>query len=174
MNIRKFAIFATAFLAQVGNLFSQGTLPMFWDMDGAVTPTGFSAEQGTGNKTYSLTSLINSAPFALRLDVTGEYALAHWSGKADTVSFYLAGTSTGAAWQGEVTVDESVDGVTWSNLKEFVNDIPNKATYYFVRVNANSRYVRVYYSKKASGFNLALDDFTVRPQAPSENPEIQV
>ena len=174
MNIKRIAIIATAALAQIGSVFSQGTLPMSWDMDGAVMPTGFSAEQGTGNKTYSLSSLVNSAPYALRLDVTGEYVQAHWSGKADTVSFYAAGTSTGAAWQGEVTVDESEDGTNWTTLKTFINDIPNKATFEFVRVKEASRYVRIFYSKKASGFNLAIDDFTVRPKAPSENPEIQV
>ena len=174
MNIKRIAIIATAALAQIGSVFSQGTLPMSWDMDGAVMPTGFSAEQGTGNKTYSLSSLVNSAPYALRLDVTGEYVQAHWSGKADTVSFYAAGTSTGAAWQGEVTVDESEDGTNWTTLKTFINDIPNKATFEFVRVKEASRYVRIFYSKKASGFNLAIDDFTVRPKAPSENTEIQV
>ena len=174
MNIKKIAFIATALVAQIGNLFSQGTLPMFWNMDGSVTPTGFSAEQGTGNKTYSLASIVNSTPFALRLDLNNEYVQAHWSGKADTVSFYAAGTSTGASWKGEVSVDESSDGSTWSTIKTFVNDIPNKATFQFVRVKESSRYVRIFYLKKESGFNLAIDDFSVRPKAPSENPEIQV
>lgn len=174
MNIKKFAIIATALLAQIGNVFSQGTLPMFWNMDGAVTPTGFSAEQGTGNKTYSLASIVNSTPFSLRLDLNNEYVQAHWSGKADTVSFYAAGTSTGAAWKGEVSVDESSDGTTWSTIKTFVDNIPNKTAYQFVRVKESSRYVRIFYVKKESGFNLAIDDFSVRPKAPSENPEIQV
>lgn len=174
MNIKRIAFFAVALVAQLGTLFSQGTLPMFWNMDGAVTPTGFSAEQGTGNKTYSSAALVNSAPYALRLDLTGEYVQAHWSGKADTVSFYSAGTSTGAPWKGEVSVDESSDGSTWSTIKTFVNDIPNKVTFQFVRVKETSRYVRIFYLKKESGFNLAIDDFSVRPKAPSENPEIQV
>lgn len=176
MNIKKFAIIVTAVLAQFGSLFSQGTLPMFWDMDGANAPTGFSADQGpAGSKlVYSSTALVNSAPYALRLDYTTEYAQAYWSGKADTVSFYLAGTSTGNPWQGEVSIDESVDGSTWSTIKTFVDDIPNVTTYYFVRVKSESRYVRIYYKKKVSGYNLAVDDFSVRPKAPSENPEIQV
>lgn len=174
MNIKRIAFFAAALVAQLGVLFSQATLPMFWNMDGALTPTGFSAEQGTGKKTYSSATLVNSAPYALRLDATGEYVQAHWSGKADTVSFYAAGTSTGAAWKGEVTVDESGDGSTWSTVKTFVNDIPNKTTFQFVRVKESARYVRIFYSKKEFGFNLAIDDFSVRPKPPGENPEIQV
>ena len=176
MNIKRIAIIATAVLAQIGSVYSQGTLPMFWDMDGSTAPTGFSADQGpAGSKlVYSSAALVKSSPYALRLDYTTEYAQAFWSGKADTVSFYLAGTSTGDPWQGEVTVDESTDGSSWSTIKTFKDDIPNVTTGYFVRVKSDSRYVRIYYKAKVSGFNLAVDDFSVRPKAPSENPEIQV
>lgn len=173
--MKKIAIIAAAFLGNVASVFSQGTLPMFWDMDGAVVPTGFEAWQGTtGNKTYSLSSLVNSLPYALRLDATNEYVTANWAGKADTVSFYLAGTSTTGTWSGEVTVDESTDGTAWTNIETYKDNIPNKATQYIVRVKPESKFVRIYYKAKASGFNLAVDDFSVRPAPPSENPEIQV
>jgi hypothetical protein len=172
MNYKK--IVTGILSAFVYGLFAQGTLPMLWNMDGADIPTGFSAEQGTGNKTYSSTNLINSAPFSLRLDNTGEWAEAHWFGRADTVNVYLAGTSTGSSWQGEVSIQESVDGKSWTSVLEFNNDLPLKITGYTVRVKSVSRFVRVYYTKKASGFNLALDDFEVRPKGASEEAEIEL
>jgi hypothetical protein len=172
MNYKK--IILSTIFAMVYGLFAQGTLPMFWNMDGAETPTGFSAEQGTGNKTYSSSNLINSSPFSLRLDATGEWVQAHWFGKADTVNFYLAGTTTTSVWEGEVSVQESSDGKAWTSVKEFNNDIPTRATAYTVRVKSSSRYVRIFYTKKASGFNLAVDDFEVKPRGPSEEAEMQV
>lgn len=151
---------------------------MFWDMDGTDVPTGFSADQGpaTSKTTYSLSKLVHSSPYALRLDYTTEYLQAHWSGKADSITFWIAGTmgSGATSWEGEVTVDESVDGNTWKNLKTFVNDIPDNTTQYLVRVNSDSRYFRIYYKEKVSGFNLAIDDVTIRPKGASENPEIKV
>ena len=132
--MKKIVYILIALFATNQALKGQGTLPMFWDMDGTDVPTGFSADQGpaTSKTTYSLSKLVHSSPYALRLDYTTEYLQAHWSGKADSITFWIAGTmgSGATSWEGEVTVDESVNGTTWKTLKSFNNDTPDNTTQY--------------------------------------------
>lgn len=161
------------------NVNAQGTLPMKWDFDAATTPTGFSADLGpAGGKTvYTSSNLLHSTPNACRLDYNGEYVMAHWSGKADTITFYLAGTNnppTYPGWKGTVTCDESIDGVNWTNVKEFVDNVDNNSTQHIVKVSSKSRYFRIFYKTKASNYNLAVDDFEVLPAPAGVTPEIKV
>lgn len=176
--MKKLVYILVALFATNQALQGQGTLPMFWDMDGTDVPTGFSADQGpaTSKTTYSLSKLVHSSPYALRLDYTTEYLQAHWSGKADSITFWIAGTmgSGATSWEGQVTVDESVDGTTWKTLKSFNDDIPSNTTQYLVRVSSEARYFRIYYKQKVSGFNLAIDDVSIRPKGATENPEIKL
>ena len=174
--MKKIIINAIAFLF-LGATFGQGTLPMTWSFDDGTTPTGFSAYQGpAGSKlVYTSSNLINSAPNALRLDYTGEYVQAHWAGKADTITFYLAGTYyPDPGWQGTVTIDESADGQQWTTVKTFTDNVDNNATQHTVRVSSTARYFRIYYKTKASGYNLAIDDIVIKPKAPGQTPELKV
>lgn len=174
--MKKIILNAVAFLTY-GVTFGQGTLPMSWSFDDGTTPTGFSADQGpAGSKlVYTSSNLINSAPNALRLDYTGEYVQAHWAGKADTITFYLAGTYyPDPGWKGTVTIDESADGQQWTTVKTFTDNVDNTATQHTVRVSSTARYFRIYYQSKASGYNLAIDDIVIKPKAPGLTPELKV
>ena len=85
----------------VGLSSAQGTLPMFTNMDEATIPTGFTASLGAiGNKVYTLAAYVKSSPNAMRIDATGEYLTAYWSGKADTMTYWLSGTAASGitAW----------------------------------------------------------------------------
>ena len=176
--MRKF-IFIALFGVFTLKLSAQATLPMKWDFDAATTPTGFSADLGPagGKVVYTSANLLNSSPNACRLDYSGEYVMAYWSGKADTIMFYLAGTNNPPSypgWKGTVTCDESADGINWTNVKEFVDNVDNNATKHIVRVSSKARYFRIFYKSKASNYNLAVDDFEVLPAPAGVTPEIKV
>jgi hypothetical protein len=82
-----------------------------------------------------------------------------------------AGVTT---WSGNVSVDESTDGTSWSTVKDHLNDLGVSTKMYTIRVKPSSRYVRFYYKSKASGFNLAIDDVTINPAPAGDAPELQV
>lgn len=157
---------------------AQGTLPMYFDCNSNLNPpTGWTLSQGaTGNFTYSTAAFVKSAPNALRFDLTGEYALAFWSGKADTITYWMSGTAAAGVttWSGNVSVDESTDGTSWSTVKDHLNDLGVSTKMYTIRVKPSSRYIRFYYKSKISGFNLALDDVTIKPATAGDAPELQV
>jgi hypothetical protein len=171
-------IIAILTLAVSFGLKAQGTLPMYFDCNSNINPpTGWTLSQGaTGNFTYSTAAFVKSAPNALRFDLTGEYALAYWSGKADTITYWMSGTAAAGVttWTGNVTVDESIDGSSWSTVKDHLNDLGVSTKMYSIRVKPSSRYVRFYYKSKASGFNLAIDDVTINPAPAGDAPELQV
>lgn len=170
-------IIIVCFAICLGNLLNaQGNLPMYWNMnDPASAPTGWKLNQGTtGNFVYTSSNLINSAPAAIRLDFTGEYVEANWIGKADTIKFFLSGTGTSGTWKGTFTVDESVDGTNWSTVREFTDNLSLSIAEYMVRVKSTSKYVRFLFKTKASGYNVSIDDVTIRPKAAGALPEIQV
>ncbi len=160
------------------SLKAQGTLPMYFDCNSNLNPpTGWTLSQGsTGNFTYSTAAFVKSAPNALRFDATGEYALAYWSGKADTVTYWMSGTAAAGVttWSGNVTVDESQDGSNWTTVKDHLNDLGVTTQKYTIRVKPTSRYIRFYYKSKASGFNMAMDDVTINPAPAGDAPELQV
>jgi hypothetical protein len=171
-------IIAILTLAVSLGLKAQGTLPMYFDCNSNVNPpTGWTLSQGTtGNFTYSSAAFVKSAPNALRFDFTGEYALAYWSGKADTITYWMSGTAAAGVttWSGNVTVDESADGSSWNTVKDHLNDLGVSIKMYTIRVKPSSRYIRFYYKSKASGFNLAIDDVTINPAPAGDAPELQV
>jgi len=171
-------IIAILTLAVSLGLKAQGTLPMYFDCNSNLNPpTGWTLSQGaSGNFTYSSAAFVKSAPNALRFDVTGEFALAYWSGKADTITYWMSGTAAAGVttWTGNVTVDESADGTSWVTVKDHLNDLGVTTKMYTIRVKSSSRYIRFYYKSKASGFNLALDDVTINPAPAGDAPELQV
>jgi len=171
-------IIAILTLAVSFGLKAQGTLPMYFDCNSNLNPpTGWTLSQGaSGNFTYSTAAFVKSAPNALRFDATGEYALAFWSGKADTITYWMSGTAAAGVttWSGNVTVDESADGSSWTTVKDHLNDLGVTTKMYTVRVKPSSRYIRFYYKSKASGFNMAMDDVTINPAPAGDAPELQV
>jgi hypothetical protein len=157
-------------------LFGQATLPTSWDMSNVTAPpTGWSYDLAkvAGNLTYTSTGFYNSAPQALRLDGSGEYLQVFFGGRADTVEYWVRtnpGTDPGSVFN----IDESVDGNTWTNVRNYTKSLPQTITKHMVRLKSGSRYVRFIYTTKVTGFNVVLDDVLVKPAGPSASPEIAV
>jgi hypothetical protein len=155
-------------------LFGQASLPTSWDMNNVTTPpTGWSHKLDVfvGNLTYTGAGYFNSTPQAIRLDANGEYLQVFFAGRADTVEYYIRtnpGTDPGTVFN----IEESVDGTTWTNVRNYTKSLPQTITKHMVRLKPSSRYLRFIFTNKPSGFNVALDDVLVKPAGPSTNPEI--
>jgi len=166
----------TALMFICTGLFGQASLPASWDMSNVTTPpTGWSHKLDivAGNLTYTSAGFFNSAPQSLRLDGSGEYLLLYYSGRADTVEYYVRtnpGTDAGTVFN----IEESADGTTWTNVRNYTKSLPQTLTKHMVRLKGSSRYVRFIYTTKVTGFNVALDDVVVKPAGPSASPEIAV
>ncbi|MEY4003164.1 MAG: hypothetical protein RIT07_1206, partial [Bacteroidota bacterium] len=166
-------IFSLIALTGTG-LFGQASLPTSWDMNNVTTPpTGWSHKLDVyvGNLTYTGPGYFNSTPQAIRLDATGEYLQVFFAGRADTVEYYIRtnpGTDPGTVFN----IEESVDGTTWTNVRNYTASLPQTITKHMVRLKPSSRYLRFFFTYKPSGFNVAIDDVLVKPAGPSSNPEI--
>lgn len=166
----------TALMFICTGLFGQASLPASWDMSNVTTPpTGWSHKLDivAGNLTYTSAGFFNSAPQSLRLDGSGEYLLLYYSGRADTVEYYVRtnpGTDAGTVFN----IEESADGTTWTNVRNYTKSLPQTLTKHMVRLKGSSRYVRFIYTTKVTGFNVALDDVVVKPAGSSASPEIAV
>jgi len=171
----KKTIFSAIMLICTG-LFGQASLPASWDMSNVTTPpTGWSHKLDivAGNLTYTSTGFYNSAPQSLRLDGSGEYLQLYYSGRADTIEYFVRtnpGTDAGTVFN----IEESADGTTWTNARNYTKSLPQTLTKHMVRLKNSSRYVRFIYTTKVTGFNVALDDVVVKPAGPSASPEIAV
>ncbi len=166
---------SSALVFAMGSLVAQTTLPTSWDFNGIATPpTGWSYDLGTsGSQIYTSGVYVNTSP-ALRMDGTGEYLQVFFASDPGNFVYYIAGTGTGT-WQGTVLVQESVNGTAFTTVRTYNNgDVPSSTRLDSVTLNRASRYVRVTLSSKTSGFNLAIDDATVRKAPPSNSAGIEV
>ena len=65
-------------------------------------------------------------------------------------------------------------GPLGKRLNRLMTTSQDNTTQFLVRVSSEARYFRIYYKQKVSGFNLAIDDVTIRPKGATENPEIKL
>ncbi len=130
-------------------------------------PTGWSTKldvtaSGTTPFTYSSGQDGNAA---CKLDATGEYVKIWFTDKPGPLSYYIKGTaiSPNPPFTGTFTVQQSVDGSTWSDLHVFTqaNLTSTNFTNFIDTPAANARYVRFYYTQKISGSNISLDNVTL-------------
>lgn len=168
--------FLAAFFLMFAAAKSQATLPSSWNMDNiSAPPTGWTHQLFTnGNLIYTNTGFYNSGPQALRMDSDGEYLQVNFSGPADTVKYYVRHTGSGQD-TGIFTVTESEDGSNWTMVKEYNRSLPsNITTMQMVRLKSGSRFVRFTLVDKVSGYNVALDDVTIRPAVAGAKPQLSV
>lgn len=161
------------------NLQAQTPLPTFWNFSTpAITspPTGWTSGLATGgtNLTYTSGNLsIGGDNTAARFDATGDFLTIWFAEKAGPVSYYIKGTGIPPApsFTGIFSVQESVDGVNFTSLKQFTTASPVPggngamvAANKFVHTPAPaSRYIRFFYTEKLGGSNVALDSVYIRP-----------
>ncbi|MFM1875383.1 MAG: hypothetical protein RL266_1120 [Bacteroidota bacterium] len=156
-----------------GSLLAQTTLPTGWNFDDP-TPNGWveSLDNNPGNTRYTQTTVSGSA---CRLDGDDEYVMVHFSDVCGGVTYYIFGSGSNLT-NDVFSIQESVDGNTWTNMRELVGADLNPSTYteYTDYPLAASRYIRWYFTEKQSGRNVALDEITLVPQVPTNIQEIGV
>ena len=168
--MKKTLLFFATMLASLG-IIAQAPVPTSWDCSASL-PTGYSEIELSSSNSY-VAPLCVSAPASYKMDRTGE-ALQIWVNDVPgQFSYYLKGTGTGV-WTGTMTVQESVNGTTWTTLHAYTNsDIDvNSFVLHTDFPNSASRYLRFFYTNKVSGFNLAIDDIAVAIPVASPPQEI--
>jgi hypothetical protein len=92
------------------------------------------------------------------------------------LNYNIKGQNQGGAWSGTFTIEESVDGTSFTPLFTFSDaDLPTAAfTPYSQTPNPASRYLRFYFTNKVSGHNVALDEVTLGTPTASAAQEINV
>jgi len=152
---------------------AQTTLPTSWNFDDP-TPDGWveSLDNNPGNTRYTQTTVSGSA---CRLDGDDEYVMVHFSDVCGGVTYYIFGSGSNLT-NDVFSIQESVDGVSWTNMRELVGPDLNPSTYtqYTDQPQATSRYIRWFFTEKQSGRNVALDEITVDAQVPTTLQEIGV
>lgn len=159
-----FSIFA---LASSFAINAQTSVPTSWSCDNGTPPTGWTfAQTNAGSTNYLGTSSCDTTP-SLRLDFDNEALVIFFGEQPGAFSYQIGGTAGGGptAWVGVFSVDESVDGNTWVNIKTYQNsgELPLGAclneTYNFA--NPASRYLRFFYTDKQTGCNVRIDEISV-------------
>jgi hypothetical protein len=151
--------------------FAQTTLPTLWNFSTPSIenpPLGWTTGLGTnGNLTYSGSqNSVGGDGIACRMDATGETLTIFFAENPGPLSYWLKGTgiSPTPAFDGSFKIQQSVDGVVWTDIREFTT--MNRTMTRYVDQPANSsRYIRFFYNQKISGSNVALDSVMLR-QAP--------
>jgi len=171
-----FKILSNAFMVTVAviaaaiQMNAQAVLPTSRSFD-ATAPNGWT-DNITGNLTYAT----GQAGQAGRLDQTGEYTQVFFAEEPGAVTYYLKGQNSGAAWQGTFTLEESVDGSSYTALNTLVNTQINFAafTMFTSTPSPATRYLRFTLTEKISGHNLAIDELTVNTPVAGTAQEINI
>lgn len=148
-----------------GKLFSQtpATLPISTGaMSKSALPQGFS--QSNLGTDYST----NPCSTSLKFDTTGDYLLLYFTGVATSLSYKMkANTQSNTNdWTGIFTVEESVDGNSWTVLRTINSNTTsittsNAGTVFTDTPLSTSRYFRWTFTNKDDGKNLAFCDVNV-------------
>lgn len=156
-----------------GSVWAQATLPTGWNFDDP-EPNGWteSLANNPGNTRYTQTTVSGAA---CRLDGDDEFVMVHFADVCGGVTYHIYGS--GANLSNDVfSIQESVDGDNWTDMRELVGADLNPSTYteYTDYPQPASRYIRWYFTEKQSGRNVALDEVTLDPQVPTSVQEISV
>lgn len=150
---------------------AQTTLPTLWNFSTpgiATPPNGWITGLGTnGNLTYSGNGFsVGGDGIACRLDATGEYLTVWFADKPGEISYWMRGTgiSPNPPFSGDFSVQESVDGNAWVDMRSFTtaNPLTGTMTRYVNTISSSSRYVRFYYATKGTGSNVSLDSVLIK------------
>ncbi|OJV26463.1 MAG: hypothetical protein BGO32_12770 [Bacteroidetes bacterium 37-13] len=158
--------------------FAQTSLPTSWDCSGT-PPTGWSQVQtgAPGNLNYTSADLFTSTPSSVKLDNTGEYVQVEINENPGLVKYNIKGAvGNVASWTGTFKTQWSADGNTWTDMATFTS-LPIKTAAFLNEVDtpaAQARFIRFFFSNKAQGCNVALDDILVELPAAGPDQEVDV
>lgn len=162
--------FIALFLASLPVLLmGQATLPTSWNAEGT-PPTGWTTS-GTGSYSQGQTGA------GIKLSGTGQHVQIFVADEPGAVSYYIKGqTFEGAGFQGTFSIQESVNGSNWTDMRVLQNtDIDfNTFTQFTDNPNPESRYIRFYFTSKISGSNINLDEITIAQPAAGADAEINL
>ncbi len=169
-------------------ILAQTPLPTFWNFSApAITspPNGWTSGLATGGTNLTYTgngTSIGGDNTAARFDATGDFMTIWFAEKAGPLSYYIKGTgiSPAPAFTGTFSVQESVDGTSFTDLKVFTTASPapggnmGAANKFVHTPAAASRYVLFFYTSKLSGSNIALDSVLIKAAPAGTTPAIVV
>jgi hypothetical protein len=144
---------------------AQTSVPTSWDCSSGTPPTGWTFVQtgGSGATNYTASSACDGIS-ALRLDAQNEALIIFCGQQPGAVSYQIGGSSSGAAFQGTFVVQESVDGVSYTDMATYADGDLSVTACLSASVtptNPLSRYIRFYFSEKVSGYNVKLDEVSI-------------
>ena len=169
---------------------AQTTLPTKWSFinpapsgAGSSSPTG-PASNGPTGWTTKLDILVGGtttftyvpgcdADQGCKLDATGEYVQIWFADKPGILGYYLKAQFASGGFSGTFKVQQSVDGINWSDIKVYTT-LSSSCTRFTDSVSSVSRYVRFFYDTKVSGSNVELDSVYILPAPASPNAAINV
>ncbi len=181
--MKKFLI-ALSFLLMQASVWSQTALPAAWSFtnpspteDSTICPSGWKTRlnltvSGTTPYTYSAGSDGN---VSCRLDGQNEYVQIWFAEKPGALTYYIKGTgiSPNPAFQGSFNVQESVDGISWTDLRAHTGMTGSFVQFTETPASA-SRYIRFFYTTKVSGSNVSLDNVVLAKPTASTTASINV
>ncbi|MBD3725055.1 MAG: hypothetical protein IE891_09860, partial [Flavobacteriaceae bacterium] len=146
----------------------QASLPLDTDaLDRASLPVGFT---GTGlGKNYT-----TPCTTALRIDAAGDNVVLFFSGTPGVLSYQLKANVGSGSWQGVFLIEESVDGISWTTLRNISTtgeiSTASTGTTFIDNPLSTTRYIRWIYDTKTNG-NVAMCnvDLTAASISPTIN-----
>jgi endonuclease I len=133
-----------------------GPLPPGWTSQ-LLLGSGTATTYTSGGSAYTIPSC--------RLDNTGEFVAIHFADQPGAVSYWIKGNvgGTTTVFIGTFSIQESVDGQTWTNMRTFTGTQLSASQYaqYSDVPLAASRWVRFFFTDKQPGANVGLDDISV-------------
>ena len=158
-------------LAVAQTVASQAVLPTSWNFD-VNAPAGWSESLGASNTRYA--NGLNGQ--ACRLDATGDFVVVAFAEEPGTLTYNLKGQNSGGTFDGTFTIQESVDGVSYTTLRSLVDgELPATAfTLFTDQPAAESRFIRWFFTEKVSGHNVAFDEASLTAPSAGSAQEINI
>lgn len=173
MQRRKFFLTILGLVICTFSLTAQTTLPTSWDCNPATLPsvgwtTNVSDYYNTGSTGYYC------IPPSAKLNLDHKYVKINVSDPPGIIQYCLRG-SVFSGLTAEFSLEESVDGVVWTDIRVFNNSNPppDYMVTYTDTANPTSRWIRFYYDEKESG-NIALDEIYINPAPQGPEQEIGI
>lgn len=174
MKFRNFAW--AALLAQSFSVYAQAPLDVYNSFVTLDEPQGwmYLLDNNAGDEFYYGGS---DDSRSLRLDGTDELVWLQFAESPGELFYYIRSTGFGqpAAPGTLFHIQESVDGFSWSTLRELnADNLNGDFTFYTDTPNPMAHYFRFIYTNKVSGSNIALDEVSVTKASPTGEARLMI
>lgn len=164
-----------ALLATTGLTIAQAPVPSYWDCsDVNNLPLGYSIGPSSYPPQNYAFEGVGGGP-CVKLRGTGNYVEIHLAGEAGVFSYWVKGNSLNPPpFDGDLEVQISDNGTSWTTKRTLSNGQINLSTIaqFTDTAESTTRYIRFYFSRKVSGFNLSLDEINIGNPLPKPSAEI--